>query len=104
VIKPSTEYEVTSQKRRNIFLVVKEALHNIIKHSQAKNVFLSIKELHGQMLIEIKDDGIGFDVTQIEKGNGLNSMQKRMESIGGFLAIESEKGTILHIAIKLSSN
>ena len=77
---------------RNIFLVVKEALHNIVKHSGAKNATL-IFHPDKNFTIGIKDDGKGFTKDDLRQfGNGLNSMKKRAEAIGAVLSIESEPG------------
>src|SRR5689334_22154348 len=78
---------VSGEIRRNIFLTVKEALHNIVKHSQADNVSIDVK--HGKdLVIAIKDDGIGFEERNIRAfSNGLSNMKKRMNDIGGILEI-----------------
>ncbi|HMG68635.1 MAG TPA: ATP-binding protein, partial [Chitinophagaceae bacterium] len=92
---------VSGEFRRNIFLTVKEALHNIVKHSQADHVCIEIKT--GKKLnIVIKDNGIGFDKKNIRKfSNGLQNMKKRMEDIGGAMEIIVEGGTRLIFTVPL---
>jgi len=86
-------YHLSAEVRRNVFLVVKEALHNIVKHSYASEVQVCVNFLDDKMKITIKDNGKGFSIDQSSgSGNGLSNMQKRIENIGGEFKIESEPG------------
>ncbi len=90
---------VSGEFRRNVYLSVKEALHNIVKHSQANNVNIDIK-ISSQLIISIADDGIGFEQTNIRPfSNGLSSMRKRMEVMGGQCSIISNKGTEVKLEV-----
>lgn len=92
---------VSGEFRRNIYLVVKEALHNVVKHAQANMVKLKIIVNH-HLEIFIQDDGVGFDRKNIRPfSNGLMNMEKRMNEIGGTLAIETHDGTTIYIAAPL---
>jgi len=85
--------EISGEKRRNIFLSVKEALNNVLKHSQSSAVRINVT-VQDRMTIEIQDDGIGIDLEKLRKfGNGLNNMKKRMASINGEFNVENHKGT-----------
>jgi len=87
--------------KRTLFLVVKEALHNVAKHSKAGQVAVAFHCPDHRYSITITDDGQGFDVAATQlKGNGLKNMQKRMESVGGEIEIESqpEKGTMVSLS------
>jgi signal transduction histidine kinase len=86
--------------KRTLFLVVKEALHNIAKHSEAKKIGVAFHCPDHRYSITITDDGKGFDPVAMEqKSNGLNNMRKRMESVGGNIEIESqpEQGTVVSL-------
>jgi signal transduction histidine kinase len=86
--------------RRNIYLVFREALHNVVKHSGAKRVDLRLKVEDLRLKIVIKDDGKGFDPDKLElPGNGLVNMKKRMKDIGGEMVIRSEVGAGTEIEI-----
>lgn len=74
--------QLTSDQRRNVFLVVKEALHNIVKHAQARSVVLELRFREG-LEISITDDGKGFSSGTDKPGNGLRNMAKRAEAVGG---------------------
>jgi len=84
--------QLTSLQRRTILLVFKEAINNILKYSQSKNVSISLENLQGRFVLTINDDGIGFEVEQdLWTGNGLRNMQYRMQEIGGACEIISRK-------------
>lgn len=89
---------VSGEYRRNIYLSVKEALHNIVKHAGAGKVVIDV-ELNHSLSISIADDGTGFTKTAVQPySNGLSNMKKRMSDIGGSLEIVQEKGTIIRLA------
>jgi signal transduction histidine kinase len=84
--------------RRNIYLTVKEAVNNIVKHSGAKKVIMEVNAASG-LQIKIKDDGKGINTAMIQHfGNGLINMKKRMEDIGGTFSIENSSGTTIKLS------
>jgi ligand-binding sensor domain-containing protein/signal transduction histidine kinase len=89
-------------RRRDLFLIYKEALTNIAKHAQCTNVQIVLRREHGLLKLRIADDGIGFDVERSKRqGNGLGNLRQRAEKIGGHLAIESAigKGTKVEVTL-----
>lgn len=80
---------------------------NIIKHSQAKNIKVSLYYIHDQQLIlEIEDDGIGFDIEAVKQSGisiGIRSMQIRLEKIQARIELHSSSGKTLIKAIKPNS-
>jgi len=96
---PATE--INGEKRRNIFLSVKEALNNVLKHAHASNVTINIT-IDKNLVIEICDDGKGIDTDNLRKfGNGINNMKKRIESIDGEMSIQNDNGTKLIFILKM---
>lgn len=94
---------ISGEVRRNIFLSVKEALHNVVKHAQANFVTLKINS-GKQLEITIMDNGIGFDKKNIRPfSNGLFNMEKRIQEIGGSLIITTWKGTTVFISVPLKA-
>jgi len=92
---------VSGEMRRNVFLTVKESLHNIVKHANAKNVDILI-EIPGNLDISIKDDGTGLkENNKTQGGNGLRNMRKRIESIGGIMHINNEDGILVMFSVPL---
>ena len=92
---------VMGNKRRNVFLLVKEALSNIVKHAQANTVKLEIR-ITDRLHIEVSDNGKGIDQGEIKPGNhGLINMRKRVEHLKGIMTIENKMGTAIVIDIPL---
>jgi NarL family two-component system sensor histidine kinase LiaS len=76
-----------------LFRLAQEALSNVSRHSQAKGVEISLQCVESVITLEFSDDGVGFDTDSIaDRGMGLNSMQERIEALGGELIIVSEPG------------
>ena len=93
--------DLSGEKRRNLFLCVKEALNNVLKHSQASHVIINIR-VDEKLTIEISDDGVGINMDKLRKfGNGLQNMKKRMESIEGDFSIQNSQGTTTIIGVAL---
>ncbi len=94
---------LTVETRRNIYLVVREALHNVIKHSEATRVDIRLSIVDGRMSISVRDDGKGFDPEKLEfPGNGLVNMKKRMKDIRGEVLIRSEIGSGTEVELTCS--
>ncbi|MBK8280008.1 MAG: hypothetical protein IPK94_07775 [Saprospiraceae bacterium] len=68
---------ISIEQKRNIYLIYKEAINNIAKHSEATQVNILIQTLPDQLKIEISDNGIGFDTNLESSGNGLNNFKTR---------------------------
>ncbi len=91
---------VSDEYRRNIFLVIKEAVNNITKYSKATRVQLSMKLEKRTAGIEIHDNGTGFSLKEKQNwGNGLRNMNQRMKDVGGNFQISSVKneGTLIRL-------
>jgi len=88
------ELNVPADIRHNLFLAVKEALNNIVKHAAAKEVRLGVDVSNGKLRVVVTDDGQGFESPpQDAWADGLRNMRQRMAEIGGECAIESHAGT-----------
>lgn len=98
--KIETQKIINGEKRRNILLCVKEAFHNIQKHSSANKVHLMI-EYHEILKITIIDNGVFFDINNVKKGNGLSNMKQRISVIGGKMSFTFLDGTILQFQIPI---
>lgn len=95
---------LSGETRRNIFLVVKESLHNILKHAGASKVDIDFSLKNNNLEVKIHDDGQGFDEAALAKaGNGLRNMEKRMRNAGGSFEIESAtgEGTTVRLGLPL---
>ena len=93
---------VSGEDRRNIFLIVKEAVHNMIKHSGADQLELVMEHNAGQLLISIADNGKGIEDIHCEQtGNGMRNMQQRVEMLRGKMKTENKNGLTLTFTIPL---
>jgi signal transduction histidine kinase len=93
------DIEITGDKRRNLFLCVKETLNNILKHAKASEVMIDIA-LEENLVIKIWDNGIGIDTKNLRQfGNGLQNIARRMETIGGSFKIEKDAGTVTTLVL-----
>jgi signal transduction histidine kinase/ligand-binding sensor domain-containing protein len=91
--KETNPYCVSGEFRRNIFLSMKEILHNIVKHAQASCVVINI-EIKKELIITVKDNGKGFGKDKIRPfSNGLYNVEKRMKDINGRSEIKIDNGT-----------
>lgn len=90
-----------AEQRHELFLVFKETLNNIIKHSGATEVRISLRIVDGTIQLAVEDNGRGFrqaDATP-GKGNGLSNMQNRLQRLGGRVGIHSEPAAGTRIEI-----
>jgi signal transduction histidine kinase len=93
--------ELSGDKRRNVFLCVKETLNNALKHSQAPLITITISTAD-KLRIVIADNGVGINKEKIRQfGNGLKNIARRMESIGGSFTIEANNGTVTTLELPL---
>lgn len=87
---------VSGEIRRNVFLVVKEALNNVLKHSGATEVSITLERVHDGLKLFIHDNGKGIDFEKLRQfGNGLKNMKKRMDDINIHFSIENNNGTLI---------
>ena len=93
-------YFVSGEIRRNVFLTIKEALHNIFKHAAAKLVVINFK-IDKNLVITVKDDGKGMTKNKGQEGNGLRNMQKRIESVGGTFKVQNINGIMVEMSVPL---
>ncbi len=94
------DFALNKEERHQLFLVIKEALNNAVKHSSAKHLQMNAKLENNIFQLQIEDDGKGFDKNLLtKKGNGLANMKHRIESTGGEIIFESSlnKGTQISI-------
>jgi signal transduction histidine kinase len=102
------------EKRKNFFLIYKEAVNNVVKYSEAKNLTVDIRRKGNRIIMKIEDDGKGFDLSKTSEGfkssdvygggNGLKNMQNRAKEMKGHLKMHSEpgKGTRIEVAFPIT--
>ncbi|MGD0815239.1 MAG: ATP-binding protein [Verrucomicrobiota bacterium] len=94
---------LSGQIRHHLFLAVKEALNNVVRHARATEAELRIKRTDNQLEIAIADNGCGFDVGKASYGNGLANLSSRLNGLGGRCDIETQsgKGTTVKLTLPL---
>jgi len=103
LLQEQVQTSISGYHRRELYLAYKEALHNVVKHAVATTVNISIDLLDShRLVIQIRDNGKGFDQAEQGDGLGLSSMQKHMENIGGRFHIHSDiQGTQITLTYPL---
>ena len=87
------------QVRKNLYLIFKEAINNLVKYSQATRVSISLSKNDKNISLKIRDNGIGIPVNPETKGNGLMNMSRRAQEIDAELNIESANGDGTEISL-----
>jgi two-component sensor histidine kinase len=97
------QIHVEMENRQHIYLIMKEAINNIMKYAACTVAQIKVGFHSGQLIIFIKDNGKGFDTQKISLGNGLTSMKKRAEQMNAFLEIHSklQEGTTINLSVKI---
>jgi signal transduction histidine kinase len=87
-----------------LYFCTLEALQNVQKYAAASAVAVRLREEETQLVVEVADDGRGFDVTAVTRGAGLTNMEDRLDALGGTLQIESSRGvgTTLRATVPVS--
>lgn len=99
---------LSPEARHALFLVARESMNNVIKHSGASEVWLRAGVRDGALELSLEDNGRGFALESAahSKRNGLRNMRARMEEIGGVFSIRSEpsKGTVVSLRFPLNAD
>ena len=80
------------RRRRDLYLLFKEAVNNAAKYSQCSNLTMRLRQEGGSLQMEIIDDGKGFAEADVSRGNGLNNMRERAAAMAGKIWIDSGIG------------
>lgn len=94
-------HKLTVDERRHLLLFTKEALNNVIRHADARNVTIDIRQREGGLSWDIADDGRGFDpAVQTGMGTGSASMQARARALGAELVIHAAPGRGCRLSLR----
>jgi two-component system sensor histidine kinase DegS len=105
------ELLISSALKIAIFRIVQEALNNITKHAQAKDVYIQLEYRTNRVIVSIRDDGVGFDLDMVRMSRtrrpslGLVGMRERAALVGGEVNIQSSpgQGTLVEAILPLHS-
>jgi len=87
--------------RRQVLLIYKESVNNIVRHSRCTKVEIDFGSREGGLVLQLKDDGEGFDTARQNTGNGLSSMRSRAASIKGTIEIDSKIGMGTRVTLRV---
>ena len=90
-----------ASQMRNIVLSMQEVTANIVRHSRASAVMMSIDTGPSNITISVQDDGVGFDTSTPDQGFGLSNLRERMHDIAGDIDIVSAPGCGTNVVLKL---
>jgi len=88
---------------KNIYLIVKEAMSNAIRHADCHHLTVTFKSFAAALEISIMDDGIGFDPKSVKNGNGLSNMESRAREMKGYISFHSEnRATVISLHLPVT--
>jgi signal transduction histidine kinase len=98
-----TDVRLGANIRREVFLIFKESVNNLVKHSGCTEAEVEFQMTDSSLLLRVSDNGKGFDASRDSDGHGLVSMRERAASVGGQFDLVSEagRGTIVMLSIQL---
>ncbi len=100
---PAMRQVLSMETLKTVYLIVKEAMNNAIRHSGCDRLMVRFRSVQGGLQIFVEDDGRGFDPAAIRRGNGLNNMESRIKELNGRLTIRSEgRGALVDLKIPLT--
>ncbi len=97
----SDKLALSMEKRRDFYLIFKEAINNLVKYSNAVNASLIVETSNNKVRLTIKDDGAGFDSTSVREGNGIFNMRQRAASRNDLLQINSQPGKGTEVILEM---
>jgi len=92
------------KKRKDFYLLFKEAVNNAAKYSRCKNLDIQLTEKEQQLQLAVTDDGIGFNEKVVKNGNGLINMRERAAAMAATITIKSEpdKGSSITVSVPIT--
>ncbi|MGZ0016451.1 ligand-binding sensor domain-containing protein [Yeosuana sp. AK3] len=96
-------FPLNMNQRRHLLLILKETLHNSIKHAAPKNIHLKIAAQKEEAIISLSDDGKGFELNTLKRQNGLQNIKERAKQLNADLEIQSAKNNGTKVAITLKN-
>ncbi len=102
-VEPAALLDLGREERTALFLITQEALANTAKHAQASRVFVSLRPGSTAVMLQIIDNGRGFEAEPSSGplGHGLSNMRERARSVGGSLTVVSSPGEGTTVTVRL---
>ncbi|HEX5667531.1 MAG TPA: ATP-binding protein, partial [Chitinophagaceae bacterium] len=98
----ANDQRLNMEDRKNLYLIAKEAINNAIKYSKCRNLNVIMKRSNDRLVMEISDDGIGFDPSVAVNGNGLRNIRERVDEMKAELNFSTcNKGTTVAVSLRI---
>jgi len=99
------DISLSLEKETVLYYIAQEALNNVMKHARAKSVTILLKKRKASIVLEVSDDGDGFDTRGLGIGGmGLKIMQERVAKVNGKLTVKSSLGKGTKVSVTIGSN
>jgi signal transduction histidine kinase len=96
------DQRLNMEDRKNLYLIAKEAINNAIKYSGCRNLNVDMKRAKDRLIMEIRDDGKGFDPAIAINGNGLRNIRERADEMQAELNLDTcDKGTTVRVSVRI---
>ena len=92
---------INTDLQLNLYRILQEGLRNIIKYSNAKTLSIILRKVNENIIMQITDDGVGFDVDKVKSGIGVANMKRRAELFGGTFRLTSSPGKGCTIIVQI---
>src|SRR5690606_9577152 len=103
IYAPDTPPLIDEKRFESVIQIINEALSNALRHSQAKNLKVSVVQSEQALVVSVRDDGIGFETDEagqpIKRGLGVQNMRRRAEMLGALLDLTTESGSGTHLGL-----
>jgi ligand-binding sensor domain-containing protein/signal transduction histidine kinase len=97
------ELRIGADARRQVFLVFKECVHNIIRHANCTEVEVNIRVEDERLVVQVRDNGVGFEPVGAVNGHGLASMRDRAQRVGGrIVVVADDHGSAVTLEVPLA--
>jgi signal transduction histidine kinase len=101
---PDMQLQLSKENELMLYRITQELINNVLKHAEAKHVWLIIKLYEEKIVLNIEDDGKGFDVNALKDGYGLHNLDARTKLLQGSFAINSDQGKGTRVIIEIPYN
>ncbi len=98
--KREHELGIGAEARRQVFLIFKECVHNVVRHANCTQVEIDISVEDARLIVRVRDNGSGFETVDAGNGNGLASIRDRARRLGGTIHVAADdRGTAVTLAV-----
>jgi signal transduction histidine kinase len=100
-VSPVASRRLDPARREATYYIAADALANIARHARARHAWVRLSDEDGGVVLQIADDGVGFDFEATTTGHGLHNMRERAFAVGGTLRVESQPGRGARVRLEL---